>query len=1254
MGTSKCSRCGAPLGPTAAGQVCPACLIKVALDEPDVTPATPALSFPVSSHAIPRPQRIGPYTILEQLGEGGMGVVYLAEQAAPIRRRVALKLIKLGMDTHQVVARFEAERQALALMDHPNIASVFDAGATEDGRPFFVMEYVPGVPITEFCDRQQLTTRARLELFQHVCAAIQHAHQKGVIHRDLKPSNVLVIDQDGQPTPKVIDFGIAKATGQHLTEKTLFTEQGLLVGTPEYMSPEQADTGGGPVDTRTDIYSLGILLYELLVGNLPFTPTELRRAGYAEIQRIIREREPIKPSSKLHSLGLIADDIAVRRRTSTSSLARELRGDLDWITLRAIEKDPNQRYPSASELAADIGRHLHYEPVLAGPPGARYRLKKFVRKHRGAVAVCLALAILLSAGLAVSTALYVRAQRSRQEADRQRAAADRERTAAQTAQREADRQRDAAQTERAVAETERATAEIERTVAVVQRDEALYQSYRNALLAADQNLLAREFDEARRRLEATDVRFRGWEWRYLSRAADSSLLATAAFTREVRDVRFSSSGDAIFARGYGDSPIFFGGVGSVILRGPVQTGGKSTVTKVSLGRSMTTARLPVGERVIAISPDGSRVLTTTWDMNDFFIECQVRDPQPGVVCQPGRVSNDWQFTRPTLLRQDRDRLVVRETSTSQTIATLSQPSVGVWTTNRAASSHYVVARDGAGGSTSVWHHGSSQPIARLSGQYPEVLGATFNGDGTRLASWSWDNVIHVWDLSTQSTIATLRGHSDGIRSVQFDPTAARVVSTSYDGTARLWSVADGSQLQILQITAPSTAAFSRNGERMAVGTDSGLIHIIETASGRGITSLKVQTSSVTSLVLSPDSSRIAVSAAGDETIRLWSVPDAVELAALVGHDKPVTSIAFSPDGKALASGARDGTVRLWTAQPAISSLPGPAALAGRGTPRITAVGLTASNGELVSTSEDGTIRVWNMATGTLRRTLDLKKEMPFLGDGSAAMSIRASRLAFLFGPDGPPIGSKILDVSSGASLMTVLPDKSDRRRVPRFAISPDGIRLAMAWRTPTGGMIAVWNVPSGRRIGAWKIDGFVQAMACSDHRVAVVIPSRQSSNPESVRGRMVIFDVGSNIPIAGVEVSRASNVPVAAIESALADATLVKPVFSPDGSQVAFADGPKVMLWNLDSRAKAVELGKHDGNVGILSMSPDGSRLATAGADSTLRIWDTARRELLLTIRTIPLASALSFSADGERLVVGSTRGIQILDGSQRRVTRVR
>jgi serine/threonine protein kinase/tetratricopeptide (TPR) repeat protein len=342
--------------------------------------------------------RIGPYRLLQKIGEGGFGVVYMADQKEPVRRKVALKIIKLGMDTKQVIARFEVERQALAMMDHPNIARVLDAGATETGRPYFVMELVKGDPVTEYCDRQSLSTKERLEIFQMICHAVQHAHQKGVIHRDLKPSNVLLTVADGRPIPKVIDFGIAKATNRELTDKTLFTEFRQLVGTPEYMSPEQAEMTGVDIDTRSDIYSLGVLLYELLTGTTPFASTKLRSAAYGEIQRIIREEEPPKPSTRLHELmtsGQLPDGderssiqyIARHRRTEPSSLGKVMRGDLDWIVMKCLEKDRTRRYETANGLAGDIRRYLGDEPVSAGPPSTSYRMRKFIRRNRAAVAM---------------------------------------------------------------------------------------------------------------------------------------------------------------------------------------------------------------------------------------------------------------------------------------------------------------------------------------------------------------------------------------------------------------------------------------------------------------------------------------------------------------------------------------------------------------------------------------------------------------------------------------------------------------------------------------------------------------------------------------------------------------------------------------------------------------------------------------------------------------------------------------------------
>jgi len=447
--------------------------------------------------------QVGVYKLLRMLGEGGFAEVYLAEQQKPVKRRVALKVIKPGMDSKQVIARFEAERQALALLDHPNIAQVYDAGTTEAGRPYFVMEYVRGVSLTEHCDGEKLSIEQRLELFVQVCEAVQHAHQKGIIHRDIKPSNVLVSIEGEHALPKIIDFGVAKAITQPLTERTLFTEQGQMIGTPEYMSPEQAGMTNQDIDTRSDIYSLGVLLYELLTGLLPFDRKTLEQAAFAEIQRIIREEDPPRPSTRLSSLGEEATKFAKSRRTEVAALAKRLHRELEWIPLKAMRKERMHRYRSATELADDIQNYLNGVPLIAGPESAVYRVKKFVRRNRAFVIGITAVVFSLSLGIIVSTFFALGQSRSRKDLVVALNTAEEARMKAEDAEN--------------IAQYERKKKEEE----AIRAHEAQEMAEREAYCATIQNiwakLKAKDHYGTRKMLEETDPSLRGWEWGYLKR-----------------------------------------------------------------------------------------------------------------------------------------------------------------------------------------------------------------------------------------------------------------------------------------------------------------------------------------------------------------------------------------------------------------------------------------------------------------------------------------------------------------------------------------------------------------------------------------------------------------------------------------------------------------------------------------------------------------------------------------------------------------
>jgi eukaryotic-like serine/threonine-protein kinase len=500
---------------------------------------------------------IGPYRLLQPIGEGGMGTVFLAEQTEPVRRKVALKIIKQGMDSRQMLARFEAERQALAVMDHPNIARVFDGGATPEGRPYFVMELVNGQPITGYCDEHRLTPRRRLELFVLVCQAVQHAHQKGIIHRDLKPSNVLIALCDGVPVVKVIDFGIAKGAGRQLTERTLVTEFGAVVGTLEYMSLEQAELNNQDVDTRSDIYSLGVLLYELLTGTTPLDRPRLKQASFTELLRMIREVEPARPSARLSESKGLLPSISARLRTAPARLANLLRGELDWIVMTALEKDRTRRYQTANGLAMDVQRFLNDEPVQAYPPSAWYRCRKFARRHKAALAVALTAVLAVLSAVVLLAVSNVMIGRKQQEAN------------------------NALEAER------KAKGELQESVT---RERKNYYGY--ALELARRDWVAGDLENARRRLADCPAELREREWYYLHRACQPEQLR---INQRASEVRFHSGGKTL--------------AGVNVTRFLVAS------EPITLWNTATRKQLPFASRgrccAIAFRPDGTELVWAT-------------------------------------------------------------------------------------------------------------------------------------------------------------------------------------------------------------------------------------------------------------------------------------------------------------------------------------------------------------------------------------------------------------------------------------------------------------------------------------------------------------------------------------------------------------------------------------------------------------------------------------------------------------------
>jgi len=940
----KCPKCGAPLLEDFSGG-CPACALRGAL----ALSAAPTAAVAVMAEQ--PSDRIGRYKLLQKIGEGGMGTVWMAEQEEPIRRRVALKIIKLGMDTKEVIGRFEAERQALALMDHPNIARVLDAGATENGRPYFVMELVKGIPITRYCDENKLGTEERLKLFTDVCHAIQHAHQKGIIHRDLKPSNILVTHNDGVPMPKVIDFGIAKATGgQTLTDKTVFTAFEQFLGTPAYMSPEQAEMNALDVDTRSDIYALGVLLYELLTGKTPFEAKELLAKGLDEIRRIIREEEPPRPSTRISTLDAAEQTIlAGQRQCEPPQLRGRIRGDLDWIVMKCLEKDRSRRYDTIGGLAIDIGRHLAGKPVTAGAPGMAYRAGKFIRRHRYGIATASAIVLLLLVGVVVSTSLAVRAIKAEAQTKRQLQLTEQEKERAQAAERQANAAKQEALKQQAAAD---------------------YQSYLADITSAQAMLHSGETSQAKQFLSACPERFRNWEWQYLRANCDQSV---QVFTgpAKVRSAAYRPDGSQVVTGcADGSLKILDAMTGKTVLE---LRGHQSSVGSVAYSpdgkylASAAGARERDNSREVVEDKQAARIWNASTGMQLALLRHQAR--VNSIAWSP---NGKQVVTAAGVWGTDNDNSArVWDAGTGQLVLTLAANHGAVvsaafspdgkrivtgewWSTGRvwdAASGKQLLTFDGgpaevlpcvafspdgtriiAGSSSSrtvhVWDSATGKELIALHGHNIDVITAVFSHDGLSIASGgAWGDGLRLWEAATGRLSHLFCGDVGGFDTVAFSPDDSRLLTASEDGKCRVWNADACWSFPVLRGHQGSvcSAAFSPDDRRIVTacsnwenGSDNSA-RIYDASTGRLITVLQGHAASVNSAEYSADGRRI-VTASSDQTARVWDAGTGEQLLVLRGHAKDVSHASFSPDGKKIVTssggwycGFSDHTIRIWDA-----------------------------------------------------------------------------------------------------------------------------------------------------------------------------------------------------------------------------------------------------------------------------------------------------------------------------------------------------